>query len=172
MLPDKDMMVQIQEIKNITSKLKNLGYPLSEEYQAIAILIALPHEWSTLWTIILNKSGLLMLQETINSIVEHETMLQQQHDSAMVAHHCPWFQTPAPQSNQPTSSKMFCTNCKQDGHTIKWCWSAGGRAEGKGPRYQKSKQDLKGKQKEVLVNITSSHQSESPPLAILIILTI
>src|SRR5260370_5016856 len=71
MLPDKDIMVQIQEIKNITSKLKNLRYPLSEEYQAISILIALPHEWITLQTIILNKSGLLKLQETINSIVEH-----------------------------------------------------------------------------------------------------
>ena len=107
MLLDKDMMVQIQEIKNITSKLKNLGYPLSEEYQVIAILIALPHEWSTLRTIILNKSGLLTLQDTIDSIVEHETMLWQQHDSAMVAHHCPWFQTPTPQSSQPTNSKMF-----------------------------------------------------------------
>src|SRR5260370_41019562 len=157
MLLDKDMTVQIQEIKNITSKLKNLGYPLSEEYQVIAILIVLPHEWSTLQTIILNKSGPLLLQETINSIVEHETMLQQQHDSAMVAHHHPQFQTPTPQSSQPTNSKMFCTNCKQDGHTIKQCWSAGGRAKGKGPRYQRSKQDLKGKQKEVSVNIASSH---------------
>src|SRR5260370_599900 len=142
MLLDKDMMVQIQEIKNITSKLKNLGYSLSEEYQVIAILITLPHEWSTLQTIILNKSGLLMLQETIDSIVEHETTLWQQHDSAMVAHHCPQFQTPTPQSNQPTSSKMFCTNCKQDSHTIKQYWSTGGRAEGKGPRYTKSNQDL------------------------------
>ena len=61
-----------------------------------------------------------MLQETIDSIVEHETMLQQQHDSAMVAHHHPQFQTPAPQSSQLTNTKMVCTNCKQDGHTIKW----------------------------------------------------
>ena len=103
MLLDKDMMVQIQEIKNITSKLKNLGYPLSEEYQ---ILITLPHEWSTLQTIILNKSGLLMLQDTINSIVEHETMLWQQHDTAIIAHHCPQFQAPTTQSNQPATTKM------------------------------------------------------------------
>src|SRR5260370_16186548 len=47
MLPDKDMMVQIQEIKNITSKLKNLRYPLFEENQSIAILIALPHRLRT-----------------------------------------------------------------------------------------------------------------------------
>ncbi len=57
MLLDKDMMVQVQEIKSIALKLKNLGFPLSEEYQVIMILIALPHEWSTLHTIILNKSG-------------------------------------------------------------------------------------------------------------------
>src|SRR5260370_9800748 len=48
MLPDKDMMVQIQEIKNISSKLKNLRYPLLEENSVIAILITLPHSMNTL----------------------------------------------------------------------------------------------------------------------------
>src|SRR5260221_11821781 len=86
MLLDKDMMVQVQEIKSIASKLKNLGFPLSEEYQVIMILIALPHEWSTLHTIILNKSGPLSLQDTIDSILKHETTLQQQQESAMIVH--------------------------------------------------------------------------------------
>src|SRR5260221_4396993 len=44
MLPDKDMTVQVQEIKSIASKLKNLGIPLLEEDQSISSLITLPHE--------------------------------------------------------------------------------------------------------------------------------
>ena len=89
MLPDKDMMVQVQEIKSIALKLKNLRFPLLEEYQAIMILITLPHEWSTLRTIILNKSGSLSLQDTIDSILEHETTLRQQQESAMIVHNRP-----------------------------------------------------------------------------------
>ena len=86
MLLDKDMTVQVQEIKSIALKLKNLGFPLSEEYQAIVILIALPHDWSTLHTIILNKSGSLSLQDTIDSILKHKTTLQQQQESVMIVH--------------------------------------------------------------------------------------
>src|SRR5258708_36456533 len=89
MLPDKDMTVQVQEIKSIALKLKNLGFPLSEEYQAIVILIALPHDWSTLNTIILNKSGPLSLQDTIDSILEHKTTLCQQQERAMIVHNRP-----------------------------------------------------------------------------------
>ena len=46
--------MQIQEIKNMASWLKTLGYPLSEEYQAIALLTALPDEWDNIHDIILN----------------------------------------------------------------------------------------------------------------------
>ncbi len=35
----------------------SLGYPLSEEYQAMGILMALPPEWSLIHSIILNKTG-------------------------------------------------------------------------------------------------------------------
>src|SRR5258708_23760710 len=95
MLLDKDMTVQVQEIKSIASKLKNLRFPLSEEYQAITILIALPHEWSTLHTIILNKSGSLSLQDTIDLILEHETTLWQQQESAMIVHNTLNYSSPA-----------------------------------------------------------------------------
>src|SRR6266850_1872963 len=52
-----DMSVQIQDMKNIALKLSSLGYPLSDEYQAMAILQALPSDWNTIQSIILNKSG-------------------------------------------------------------------------------------------------------------------
>src|SRR6266446_592047 len=95
MLPDKDMTVQVQEIKSIALKLKNLGFPLSEVYQAIMILITLPHKWSTLHTIILNKSGSLSLQDTINSILKHETTLWQQQESVMIIQSRPKSRSPA-----------------------------------------------------------------------------
>src|SRR5258705_10255010 len=47
-LAEKDVSMQIQDMKNITLKLSSLGYPLSDEYQAIAVLQALPNEWSTI----------------------------------------------------------------------------------------------------------------------------
>src|SRR5260370_31456278 len=54
---ENDMSVQIQDMKNIALKLSSLGYPLSNEYQAMAVLQALPTDWNTIWSIILNKSS-------------------------------------------------------------------------------------------------------------------
>src|SRR5258708_17294560 len=56
-LPDQDMATQVQEIKNMAIKLKSLSYPLSDEFQTIAILTALPSEWNNICDIILNKTG-------------------------------------------------------------------------------------------------------------------
>ncbi len=163
MLPDKDMTVQVQEIKSIASKLKNLGFPLSEEYQAIAILIALPHEWSTLCTIILNKSGSLSLQDTIDSILEHETTLRQQQESAMIVYNRLKSRSPAlPNVKSQNNKKSFCTNCKNEGHNIAQCWSVGGRSEGKAPKWRKSKSDLKGKQKGKSANVAKDKDNHSP----------
>ncbi len=85
------MAVQVQEIKGITLKLKNLRFPLLDEYQAIVILIALPHKWSTLHTIILNKTGSLSLQDTVNSILKHaewETALLAERESRHEVPYC------------------------------------------------------------------------------------
>src|SRR5258708_9772906 len=128
MLLDKDMMVQVQEIKSIALKLKNLRFPLSEEYQAIAILITLPHDWSTLHTIILNKSGSLSLQDTIDSILKHKTTLQQQQESVMIVHNRLKSQSPTlPNVKSQDNKKSFCTNCKNEGHNIAQCWLVGGQ---------------------------------------------
>src|SRR5258708_14299527 len=163
MLPDKDMTVQVQEIKSIALKLKNLRFPLSEEYQTIAILIALPHKWSTLHTIILNKSGSLSLQDTIDSILKHETTLWQQKESAMIVHNRPKSRSPAPPNvKSQDNKKSFCTNCKNEGHNIAQCWSVGGGSEGKAPKWRKSKSDLKGKQKGKLANVARDNRSPSP----------
>ena len=170
--PDKDIMVQIQEIKGIASKLKNLGFPLSEEYQAIAILIALPQDWSTLQMIILNKSGQLTLQETVDSIVEHETTLRQQQENVMFVQNRPKSKSPLPpHTKSKNAEKVICVNCKKEGHAITRCWAEGGGAEGKGPRWSKSKLDLKGKQKETSANVTTGDQSLSPLLTIYILHT-
>ena len=55
--------------------------------------------------------------------------------------------------------------------TITRCWAKGGGAEGKGPRWSKSKLDLKGKQKETSANVTTGDQSLSPLLTIYILHT-
>ena len=76
MLPDQDVTTQVQEIKSVALKLNSLGYPLSEEYQATAILKALPLEWSTIWSIILIKTSPFTLQGMINALLEHENTLK------------------------------------------------------------------------------------------------
>jgi len=82
-----DVSIQIQDMKNIALKLSSLGYPLSDEYQAMAVLQALPTNWNTIHSIILNKSGLFTLQGTIDALLKHRTTLRQQHDSVLMVHH-------------------------------------------------------------------------------------
>src|SRR5260370_1166208 len=71
-----DMSVQIQDMKNIALKLSSLSYPISNEYQAMAILQALPTDWNTIWSIILNKSSPFMLQGTIDDGITEGTQLE------------------------------------------------------------------------------------------------
>src|SRR5260370_13877476 len=89
---ENDMSIQIQDMKNIALKLSSLSYPLSDEYQAMAVLQALPTDWN----IILNKSGPFTLQGTIDALLEHKTTLWQQHDSVLMTHHDHKSRSPAP----------------------------------------------------------------------------
>ena len=74
-LPDKDLAPQVQEIKSMAMKFNLLGFQFNEDLQAISILTALPPEWSTICSIILNKSGEFTLQGTIDALIEHEISL-------------------------------------------------------------------------------------------------
>src|SRR5258708_2994122 len=141
------MATQVQEIKNMAIKVKSLGYPLSEEFQTIAVLTALLSKWNTIHNIILNKTGKFSLQATIDALLEHETVLKHDQENALV-------------SSQSSKSKFFflnpdskgteepmSSNCKRPGHTMDCCWAKGGGAEGKGLKMRLSKGNLKGKGK-------------------------
>jgi len=141
------MATQVQEIKNMAIKLKSLRYPLSEEFQTIAVLTALLSKWNNIHDIILNKTGKFSLQATIDALLEHEMVLKHDQENALV-------------SSQSSKSKLFflnpdskgtegpmCSNCKRPGHTMDHCWAKGGGAEGKGPKMRPSKGNLKGKGK-------------------------
>src|SRR5258708_37296524 len=99
-LAENDVSMQIQDMKNIALKLSSLGYPLSDEYQVIVVLQALPNEWSTIQSIILNKSGPFTLQGTIDALLEHENTLQKQQENALMFHHDWKFKSPTPLSNK------------------------------------------------------------------------
>ena len=118
-LAENDVSMQIQDMKNIVLKLSSLGYPLSDEYQAIAVLQALPNEWSIICSIILNKSRLFTLQGTIDALLEHENTLWKQQENVLMACHDWKFKSPAPPSNKSVGSdRPICSNCKRPGHTI------------------------------------------------------
>ena len=84
LLPERDMLIQIQEIKSITAKLRSLGYPTDDDYQAMLVINTLPPEWNMIWAIILHKPSKPSLQTTIDTIIQHETTLQQQQENALL----------------------------------------------------------------------------------------
>jgi len=88
------MATQVQEIKNMAIKLKSLRYPLSEEFQTIAVLTALLSKWNTIHDIILNKTGKFSLQATIDALLEHKMVLKHDQENALV-------------SSQSSKSKFF-----------------------------------------------------------------
>src|SRR5258708_955572 len=166
MLPDQDITAQVQEIKSIALKLGSLGYPLSEEYQAMGILMALPPEWSLIRSIILNKTGPFTLQGTVDSLLEYENTLKQDQGAALVA--C---QRQKSKSSPPKSghSKVICSNCKKEGHSIEKCWSVGGGAEGQGLKKKQSKSSMKSKHGQGQPNMSKDNSSSSISHSILIL---
>src|SRR5260370_9237208 len=107
---ENDMSVQIQDMKNIALKLSSLGYPLSNEYQAMAVLQALSSDWNTIRSIILNKSSPFTLHGTIDALLEHQTTLQQQHESVLMVHHDRKSCSPAPPNMVPkASNRQICS---------------------------------------------------------------
>jgi len=128
---ENDMSVQIQDMKNIALKLSSLGYSLSNEYQAMVVLQALPTDRNTIQSIILNTSGPFTLQGTIDALLEHETTLWQQHDNVLMVHHDRKSRSPTPPNVvHQAPNRLICSNCKIPGHSINTCHFEGGGAEG------------------------------------------
>ena len=50
---DHELLPQIQEVKDCVQKLKSLGYEISNELQAIAIILSLPLEYETLYQLVI-----------------------------------------------------------------------------------------------------------------------
>src|SRR5260370_24303168 len=101
---------------------------------------AIPHELRLIRSIILNKTGAYTLQGTIDSLLEYENTLKQDQGAALAA--C---QGQKSKSSPLKSghSKVVCSNCKKEGHSIKKCWSVGGGAKGQGPKKKWSKSSMK-----------------------------
>src|SRR5260370_3916471 len=124
---ENDMSIQIQDMKNIALKLGSLSYPLSDEYQAMVVLQALPTDWNTICSIILNKSGPFTLQGTIDALLEHKTTLWQQLDSVLMVHHDFKSRSPTPPNVvHQAPNRLLCSNCKIPGHSINTCHFEGG----------------------------------------------
>ena len=139
------MATQIQEIKNMASRLRTLGYPLSEEYQAIALLMALLDEWDNIHDIILNQSRLFTLQGMVNTLLEHETILKDKQQNALLTCHGHKSKPGTSNLKSKGTGHLMCTNCGRPGHMIERCWDIGGGAEGQGPKGNKSISDSKKK---------------------------
>ena len=107
-------------------KLKSLGYPLSEEFQTIAILTALPSEWNTIHNIILNKTGKFSLQATIDALLEHEMVLKHDQENALVSSQSYFSQIP--------TQRVPKDQCAQIARDLVIPWT------GVGPRVEEQKE--------------------------------
>src|SRR5260221_11910955 len=132
----------------------------------MGILMALPPEWSLIHSIILNKTGLFTLQGTVDSLLEYENTLKQDQGVALVAHQGQKLKSSPPKSGH---SKVICSNCKKEGHSIKKCWSVGGGAEGQGPKKKQSKSSVKSKCGQGQANVSKDNSSSSVSHSILIL---
>src|SRR5258708_3537690 len=74
-------------------------------------------------------------------------------------------------SSPPKSghSKVVCSNCKKEGHSIEKCWSVGGGAKGQGPKKKWSKSSMKSKHGQGQANVSKDNSSSSVSHSILIL---
>jgi len=150
-------------------KLKSLGYPLSEEFQTIAILTTLPSKWNTICNIILNKTGKFSLQATIDALLEHEMVLKHDQENALILSQSSKLKLFFSNPDSKGTEGPTCSNCKRPGHTVDHCWAKGGGAEGKGPKWKQSKGNSKGKGKKTgSAKVANDNRSLSPPPAVYI----
>src|SRR5260370_27205565 len=112
----------------------------------MVVLQALPTNWNTIHSIILNKSGPFTLQGTIDALLEHETTLQQQHDSVLMVHHDCKSRSPAPPNVvHRAPNRLICSNCKIPGHSINTCHFEGGGAEGQTLKKKRSRPNFRSR---------------------------
>ena len=155
--------MQIQDMKNIALKLSSLGYPLSDEYQAMAVIWALPSNWNTIHSIIFNKSSAFTLQGTIDALLKHKNTLWQQHENVLMVHHDHKSQSPVPPNVVPRApNRLICSNCKIPGHSINTCHFEGGGAEGQNMKKKKPNLHSRG-WKEATAHVAWENHSPSPP---------
>src|SRR5260370_25413469 len=131
----------------------------------MAVLQALPSDWNTIHSIILNKSSAFTLQGTIDALLKHKNTLRQQHENVLMVHHDHKSQSPVPPNVVPRApNRLICSNCKILGHSINTCCFEGGGAEGQNLKKKKSRPNLHSRgQKEATAHIAQENQSLSPP---------
>lgn len=123
---------------------------LIPEYIAAAILISTlpsdpnnPESWSSyISTVKLDKSS-TTLASAINGIndAKRRTTPEKTEEQKL--------ETALATLEQVARShgRLFCQNCKREGHDTKSCWARGGAKEGQGPRSKKKSGRKKGKEK-------------------------
>src|SRR5260370_2543296 len=133
----------------------------------MVVLQALPTDWNTIHSIILNKSASFTLQGTIDALLEHETTLWQQHDSVLMVCHDHKSRSPTPPNVvHQAPNRLICSNCKIPGHSINTCHFEGGGAEGQTPKKKRLRPNINIQnrgQKENNANMARENHSPSPP---------
>jgi len=160
---DRELLPQIQEVKECAQKLKSLGYEISDELQAIAIILSLPPEYETLQTILTTRDSPPTLDQTVYTIQAHELKQKRDQENVLLSTSR---SLPRRQPSRPKLkvSEKKCVNCHLPGHTIEKCWSEGGGVEGQRPKHWGKPKPRNPKERTARV----AH-SPSPPPAIYVV---
>ena len=122
---DRELLPQIQEVKECAQRLTSLGYEISDELQAIAIILSLPLEYETLQTILTTHDSPPTLEQTVYTIQAHELKRRRDQENVLLSGTRPLKGKPTRPRGKPLD-RSRCANCRSRGHTIEQCWSEGG----------------------------------------------
>ena len=114
---DHELLPQIQEVKDCAQKLKSLGYEISDELQAIAIILSLPPEYETLQTILTTRDSPPTLDQTVYTIQAHELKRKRDQENVLLSTSR---SLPRRQPSRPKLkvSEKKCVNCHLPGGNV------------------------------------------------------
>lgn len=138
----------IAKMQELCQHLVMLGHNLSDNLFAVFLWLLMPQDWNYMF------AGLPEGYDSneIECHIWEEYAVCYAHKSSATAYAVSQSYNNGSlnwkEKTKPKPEELYCINCKSSGHWISGCWSRGGDAEGKGPKYREGQQDKDEKGKE------------------------
>ena len=137
-VPGSDIAAHVTSFQEATRHLANAGFIIPEPISAAILLSTLPADpkdpdsWNNHVAGVRINMQTTTLSSVINGILEEKRRLTDDGATSEAAH-------AALDKAARKRGRLFCHNCKQQGHTGRTCYDKGGGKEGQGPWQRKHK---------------------------------